>query len=905
LNNNRWGLQTKIFMGYLLIILCLIISIAVVHSRISSLQNEINTITQHDRDIANLTNQIETNVLDMETGQRGFVITGNTLYLEPYARGKLQWESSYDLLYVRVSDNPVQARRLESIRKNIENWIFTNGDPIIALKRGNREQDIAQSFNEGISIKQIDNIRLQVAAFRNLENELSSARISEQAQNNKQLIVFLYTFGFLFIALSVGTSLVTSKTIVRTIREVTTAIREIATSEGGDIGKRIHIRTQDEVGDLGSVTNLLLDNHQYQNWILNQSGDMTIMYQGITNSAELADRFLTKISAWVTFQFGALYFRSKQADSDLFVKMASYAGEASRIGKKSFLLGDGLVGQCAKEKKIIDLDQVPEGYLKIDSALGQSSPRFIYIAPVEFQGKVVAVLELASLAPFSTKERKLLTYVLESFGAAIQSVLNSSEIEKLYSESQQLNEELQVHSEEFQTQSEELQVINEQLEEQNRYAQLKSDEAENSRAEMEQYALQAKSSSQFKSQFLANMSHELRNPLNSMLVFSQFLEENSNGNLTEEELMYVQYIHSGGLDLLKLINDILDLSKVEAGIINLELEPVNLTELPQTMDQHFKSLAEKKQLDFSVVLQPGLPDVMVTDENRLQQILKNLVSNAIKFTKEGKVELSIQKIHVCSDVQAYEDIERLEAISFAVKDTGIGIAANHLGIIFEAFHQADGTIERQYGGTGLGLSISRQLAEILGGNLTVQSKEGEGSTFTLTLPLHGEPLDIQAVLSSEGLPMATVEPSEARIAESNQLALYPESTSYASLFEGKRVLIVDDDERNLIALTQPLKHKGMEIVTAQSGQLAIELLQSHSIDIVLMDIMMPGMNGNETIKIIRGTLNRPDLPIIAVTARAMNLDRLDSLEAGASAYISKPLNLDQLFSIMRVWLSTS
>ncbi|MDQ0089024.1 two-component system chemotaxis sensor kinase CheA [Paenibacillus anaericanus] len=898
----KWNLQMKILAGYLIVIIFLIASIGMIHYRISAMQAEIKMITQHDRNISDLTNKLEAHVINMETGQRGFVITGNNIYLEPYTQARLNWEDTYNSLLDEVADNPEQIQNLKSIHNHIVKWINTDGEPIIELKRSNQEQMIEESFNENVGIKQIDNIRAQVGSFRDIENELSSTRISTQNHNNKMLVIYLYVVGFLLTVLSLISAYVTSKTIVRAIKDITTAIQEIAISGGGNSGRRIQIKTQDEIGELGKATNVLLEEHQQQSILMNQVGDMSTMYHEIKDSVELSERFLAKLTTIIEFQYGAIYIQSEQHNSCMYIKTASYAGESGSIGKNCFLLGEGLVGQSAKDKKIIELVTVPPDYVKIDSALGETSPHSIYIMPIEFQGITLAVLEIASLHKFTTKDKMILKEIAEPFGAVVQSVLSHMEIQKLFIESRHLNEELQVHAEELETQSEELRSVNNQLEEQNHYILMKSIEVENARVEMEQYARQARSNSNYKSQFLATMSHELRTPLNSMLLFSQFLEENNNGTLTEEELGYAKYIHSSGLDLLNLINDILDLSKVEAGMMNVVLEPVNITELPQIMNQHFGSLAEKKQLEFNIVIEPDLPNLIVTDESRLQQILKNLISNAIKFTNKGSVEFRIQKsVNDKSVCKADSNLPQ-ETICFIVKDTGIGIAAAHLERIFEAFHQADGTIEREYGGTGLGLSISRQLVKLLGGNIYVDSKENEGSTFTVMLPINNSKLDL---LFDVDLDMAAAAKEEvtSEVEEESIQPLSYESEVNSPLFKGKRVLIVDDDERNLLALTPPLKSKGMDVITAQTGQQAIDLIHKQDFDIVLMDIMMPGMNGLEAIKIIRNV--RTELPIISVTAKAMIQDRMDSLEAGASDFISKPLNLEQLFTIMRVWLSKS
>ncbi|MRN55116.1 response regulator [Paenibacillus monticola] len=905
---NAWSIQTKIISGFLIIIGCLAIYTMVVHSQIYSKQNEVNVITIHDREVTSLTNQIEKSVLDMEDGVRGYVITGDLLYLEPYTRGKTQWQEYFNQLYEVIATDSFGIQRLQAVKLNIENWIAQNVDPIILLKKNNDEVGIAKSFSNGAGIQQVDQIRQQFDTFRQDENQSTDNRITAQKKSNNTLIAFLYIFALVVASIAILISIVLSRTILNTLRKATSTINGIALSND-NLEERIIVTTKDEIGDLAHATNLLLDSHQHQYWIQTQTSEFAEMYQGIEDTVELADRFLTKVSAILNGQYGAIYLF--QDNKSILIKAASYAGDGSNIGKQSFRVGDGLVGQCAKEKKIIHINQIPEEYIKIESGLGESKPRHILLVPVVHQGNLQAVLEIASMEEFTVHQLRLLDNLLLPFAAAAEVVRSRMEIDRLYSESQILNNELQLHAKETQEQAEELQVqseelrlkseelqsINSQMQEQRNHAQAKTAEAEEARAEMQLYAEQLKVSSQYKSEFLANMSHELRTPLNSMLVFSQFLKENNNHTLTDDELLYAGYIQNSGNDLLSLINDILDLSKVESGKMEPNIDAINLSEMPQIMEQHFSELAARKGLEFAVILHPDTPNLMFTDEQRLQQILKNLISNAIKFTTIGKVEITIRKAVLSAEHLEMQIDNSNEVISFAVRDTGLGIPKDKYELIFESFQQADGTIERNYGGTGLGLSISNQLTTLLGGSLLLESELGVGSIFTLYLPSLSSDFE-----PFEAAPTVEILSSPVTVQQEIQELLPSEGSE---VFQGKRVLIVDDDKRNAIALTVPLTQRGMKVFVADSGKACINILEQEKMDIVLMDIMMPEMNGYQVMDWIRNTLQDANLPIIAVTAKAMNQDREKSLAAGASDYLSKPIQMNQLFSLMRVWLNKS
>jgi signal transduction histidine kinase/ActR/RegA family two-component response regulator len=477
----------------------------------------------------------------------------------------------------------------------------------------------------------------------------------------------------------------------------------------------------------------------------------------------------------------------------------------------------------------------------------------------------------------------------------------------LLSQSQRLALELQEQSAELQRTNAELEEKATLLSEQKGNIEKQNREIEMARLGLEEKAQQLAQASQYKSEFLANMSHELRTPLNSMLLLSRLLADNPDTNLTAKQIEFAQTIYNAGSDLLALIDDILDLSKIEAGRMDVEPGEVSFDEIRAYVEQAFEPQAEDKELDFIVVADPALPPAIVTDPQRLQQILRNLVSNAVKFTDSGSVTLSIG---LAPEGKVFE-IPTLagarRVVEFAVTDTGIGISDDKLALIFEAFQQADGTTSRKYGGTGLGLSISRELARLLGGAIAVSSDVGRGSTFTLYLPdvipteagtamslipnLVGSAASIGRVPVGQPMLRAAV-PAE-RIA-----------SPFAHQLDGATVLIVDDDVRNVFALTSALEMHGMTVLYADNGADGVRLLSEHpEVNIVLMDAMMPNQDGNETTRAIRRNRRFADLPVVFLTAKAMPGDRESSLAAGASDYITKPVDLDELLEVMSAWVN--
>lgn len=910
----NYSIHAKIITGYVIILVCLVLSLLVVMNRMTALQQEVELISQHDIEIHDLANQIQKNVLEMETGMRGYVLTGQEEYLEPYHLGNRSWLDNYNKLHSLLADNGNQQRNLEEIKPLIQSWVDQTGEYAINQKRAGNEAELAQYFEQQTGKKVTDQLRTQLDSFLEKEKKLTIERTSHLKQNNTNLKITLYAIIILVTVITIVTALFLSNSIVNTIKQVVKTIRSI-TDERVDLRTRIKVKTNDETRELAEAMNSLLSNLEKHQWIQKSITEISTMYQGVTDINELAGKFINKLAPLLQASYGVLYLRRNQGGEVDFVKVAGYAVDGESDPKASFKLGEGLIGQAALDKRIFLIDHLPEEHMKITSGLGESLPRNLLVAPVLYEGKVEAVVEFAALQPFLSQHLTLIDQLQDKFGSSISSVLGRMEVERLLGESQVLTEELQAQSEELQAQSEELQmqqeqlrITNEFLEEQNQFAEQRADELKKAKDELEEYSQKLQLSSQYKSDFLANMSHELRTPLNSVLILSQMLMENHADMDKSEVEEYARVVHTAGGDLLRLIDDILDLSKIEAGKIEILTDEVNLTELPQTLKSLFDPVAEQKKLTFEVLTDPELPPVISTDGQRLQQILNNLLSNAFKFTDQGSVTVRME-------LAPYEKIKRWPGlhskgpvVAISVTDTGIGIPLEKQQLIFDAFQQLDGTTNRHYGGTGLGLSICREFTRLLGGAIDVQSEPNQGSTFTLYLPSSRESQEASHEAFSAFAEVAAGADGRAEEGRDRQddvqVGTTTQEWSDDKLFAGKKVLLVEDDSRNVFALVTALERKGITVHVAKNGKRAIDILRDQAdFDLIFMDIMMPVMGGYEAMKRIRRELGLDHLPIIALTAKAMKGERDKCMEAGASDYITKPLNIDQLFSLMRVWLT--
>lgn len=797
---------------------------------------------------------------------------------------------------------------------------FKNGefDELEALynkERSNRDQ-LLQNLNE----------------FIDYQESLMDQSLISATKTHAQLVIVLIAAVLFALIIIIISTLFLIRSTSKIMTKILKGLNQVDYKNLSNL-PRIEINTNDEFGEIAKSFNSMaasleaynekegkyISEITEQNWINAHSAEIVHLYSQHVNIHSLGEEFINQVSRVVNANLGVFYIKETEKGKTVYRKIASYAGGEQQAGREYFYHGEGVAGQCAIDKKLLLLKDIPDDYRLITTGLGCIGPKSILMAPVLVKDEVVAIVELAALSDFTSTQLKLLEEILDTFGIAVTNILGRMEIARLLEDSQAKTEELQMQSEELQTQSEELQsqseelqtqaeelrMINEQLEERTKDAELKSEELRTAKEALEEKARELMQSSKYKTEFLANMSHELRTPLNSILLLSEMLIEDGNHGLTDEQVEFTKVIHSSGQDLLDLINDILDLSKVEVGKLEIHFEEVNLGEFAQRIERNFIQLAKKKNLNFTVTSSEDAPAVIFTDEQRLQQMIKNLLSNAFKFTEEGSVDVTFEKA-ISHEINHLPQANCSDTwLKVMVSDTGIGIPTEKQEEIFEAFQQVDGATMRKYGGTGLGLSITKEFANLLGGVCKVESEEGKGSSFTLFIPS-----------LPEGLPENFEQRIHAEAASAKDLDIITEKTSEtlpmndlddipsATVLQGKSVLVVDDDHRNIYVIKNALEKEGMRVRTAKNGMECLETIgQEDTIDIVLMDIMMPVMDGYETMKRIRDLEKYQDIPIIALTAKAMNYDRRKCIEAGASDYISKPLKLDQLLSVMRVWLS--
>jgi HAMP domain-containing protein/signal transduction histidine kinase/ActR/RegA family two-component response regulator len=674
-------------------------------------------------------------------------------------------------------------------------------------------------------------------------------------------------------------------TQVRAISEVATAVIK------GDLTRTIDVEAQGEVLSLKDTINQMISNlkdtthtNKEQDWLKTNLAKFSQMMQGQRSLESLAQLIMSELTPLVSAQCGTFFVTDKEKpkSSAILRLLSSYAFKQRKTLSNAYRPGEGLVGQCALEKKTIVIDDLPDDYVHISSSLGESPPRNLLVLPILFEGHIKGVIELASCQQFSPIHITFLEQVMLSIGVVFNMITASMRTEELLEELKGSNVELEKRTNE--------------LEEKASLLEVKNREIAQASASLEEKAKQLALVSKYKSEFLTNMSHELRTPLNSLLILARLLSENEESTLTNKQVEYAKTIHSAGQDLLALISQILDLSKIEAGKLQIETKKVPLAELCEYVEGSFRPIAKQKNLAFFVRMDASTPVTITTDAQRLQQILKNLLSNAFKFTETGRVELEIKTMAAPAlrSTGGLEDKLVKPAgtvVGFTVSDTGIGIPADKQQLIFEAFQQADTSTSRMYGGTGLGLTISRELVHLLGGQISVTSTPNVGSVFTVTLPVRDVDLHAPRAMLLKGSRdeiKASADPGDKKACDNLMVYL-----------EDRNVLVIDDDARNLFAVASLLERYKMHVITASTAQEGLDAFRRHpECDVILMDIMLPGMDGYEATQQLRAMPSCGDLPIIALTAKAMPGDQEKCLEAGCSAFVPKPVDSNRLIATL-------
>jgi HAMP domain-containing protein/CheY-like chemotaxis protein/signal transduction histidine kinase len=695
----------------------------------------------------------------------------------------------------------------------------------------------------------------------------------------------------------------TLTTQLRAIAEVATAVTK------GDLTRSIAVEALGEVAILKDNINQMIANlrettqkNTEQDWLKTNLAKFTRMLQGQRDLETVSKLILSELAPLVGAQQGVFYLMDSGENSVYLKLLSSYAYRERKHLANRFHLGEGLVGQCALERERILLTEVPNDYVKISSGLGEATPLNAVVLPVLFEGQVTAVIELASFRRFSEIHLTFFDQLTESIAIVLNTIAASMRTEELLKQSQSLAEELQTQQSELREtnkrleqqaqslktsedllkgQQDKLQQTNAELGEkadllalQKKEVERKNQEIEHARRSLEEKAEQLALSSKYKSEFLANMSHELRTPLNSLLILARLLADNVEGNLTSKQVEYSRTIYSAGTDLLALINDILDLAKIESGTMSINMTQMLLTELGDHIERTFRQIAQDKGISFSIELAAELPRTIYTDAKRLQQVLKNLLSNAFKFTERGEVKLRIDVAKQGWSLNQ-DTLNRSEiAIAFSVTDTGIGIAPDKQKVIFEAFQQADGTTSRKYGGTGLGLSISREIARLFGGEIKLVSHPDQGSTFTFYLPQFSSEVGVQ--ISEPKSPLLS--------AYSPSTILNDDRTNLGE--DDYVLLIVEDDIHFARILLDIARQQGFKVIAAQNGSVGLSLAQQFQPSAILLDVRLPEMDGWTVLDRLKHDPNTRHIPVHIMTVEE---GRQRSLQLGAIAYVQKPV----------------
>ena len=873
-------------------------------------------------------------LLDMETGARGYVITGNESFLEPFNKGNSSYENHYDKLKQLTEDNSEQQQRLYNINNKYKEWVEWEKNIIIAKRKevssGKLKlEDLIAIVQSGYGKNMMDELRSILGDINNEEERLLQNRNADLIKMEKETRVIMLTGGALATIAAIIIASLSIRMIVNPVKVVTNTFREIAEGEV-NLEARLMSNSEDEIGKMARYFNIfmtklkeLISENRNQSWLTTGRAELNEEMRGVREINTLSSRIITYICRYLNMQIGIFYVKT---DSNTFKVFGSYSYNSSEGSPDEFNIGEGLVGQAALEDKIVLVQDVPADYMKIISGLGEAVPKNILIAPCMYHEEIECIIELGSFNQFTDVQLKFIEQVSENIATSINLTKAQTKMEVLLNKTLVQAEELQVQQEELrqnneeleeqakilkqsemnlQTQQEELRVSNEELEEQTKkLEQQKRDISENNKLlrkanhEIEGKAKELEIANKYKSEFLANMSHELRTPLNSIIVLSQLLEnKKANEPLTEKQLEYSKTIHSSGKNLLRLIDDILDLSKVESGKIDINFDQVNLAELAENTKSLFTPIILQKNIDFNIEIEDGLPEKIISDEQRLQQIINNLLSNAFKFTETGYVKMNICRPKE-EDIKNYKIEENVnKLISIEIIDTGIGIPADKQTLIFEAFKQVDGTISRKYGGTGLGLSISRELARLLGGNIYLKSEEGKGSKFTLVF-LDNDNME-QVKLNKEeysGIDKNYRDNLEEKIISENDINEFTKDEHDESKKEDEKLLlIIEDDEQFSTLLSELAYKKNYKVLIEKNSYEAIKLAEKYNPYAILLDSGLSDNSGLRVVDKLQNLEYTKNIPIHIISWKEdkNSYDKMKNLVW----HIKKPYNLEELYNL--------
>jgi len=847
------GMNLGTLTGVIVALLFFLASGAVSYFTINAVRSETDQVAGTHEVIVGLGDLLSA-MQDAETGQRGFLLTGNSSYLEPYRSAQTRAEQTLRNLEGLTRDDPALQANLQALRPQVASK-FASLERSIALRQ---RQDLAATLNaidEDRDKAEMDAVRARIAQLRSEERRDRGARIEQRNQAFRTATISAVVAALVGMVLAIAIGLLNHRAMIARRRQLW-----LSAGEAG----------------LGQA----------------MLGDKTVR--------ELSGDIVDFLTTYTGAQASVLF----KGEHGVFQRMATLGVPEDAKVPERFALREGLLGRVAADDTPMVLDDVPEGYLTIGSALGRDVPRHLVIAPLRAEGIVNGVVELGFLKAVDDRVLELLGHIAQPAGTALRSAKYRTELQTLLEETQRQSEELQVQSEELKVSNEELEEqgralkesavrleqqqveleqTNSQLEEQAQLLERQKDDLTRSSAAVELKARELEQASQYKSDFLANMSHELRTPLNSLLILSKLLGDNPTGNLTDEQAQYARTIQASGNDLLNLINDILDLSKIEAGHVEVRAEELPVARLVKDLQRTFDPIAAERELSFELAIDEDAPASIVSDRQRLEQILKNLLANAFKFTVAGSVTLAIARAGS-------------NRLALTVTDTGIGIAPEQQQAIFDAFQQADGSISRKFGGTGLGLSISRELARLLGGTISLKSEPGKGSSFTVDIPVEYDPslvaarAEPKAAASAARSPAAPTPPEMPTRKPAVRSA--PLDDDRDDLGGGRRVLLIVEDDRTFAGIVRDLaREASFQTLVAGTAEEALELAREHKPSGIVLDLGLPDQSGLAVLDRLKREDETRHIPIHVISASDQTQT---AFSLGAMGYLVKPVKREEL-----------
>ena len=842
-------LPPKTLIGFLLAVVAVAIIATLSYQSLQTATATAANLTQTVEVLGRLESLFST-LIDAETGQRGFLLTGEESYLAPYTDAKDALPDEIKSMRALLGNRPEQRRRLDAL-ESLANLKMAELESTVAARRAGKIDAALALVRTDRGKIYMDRIRAAVSEIEAAERQLLAQHAQES--RNAATVSLAVTLGGsgILLFLIAGAAVVASR----------------------------DFRTR-----------------QAQAWIRSGQMGLSEQMQGDQSLDKLGANLLGFLAGFVEAQVGAVYI----AEAGQYRRFAAYAIPADE-SVATVRPGDGLVGQAAKDKRALRVRDVPDGYLPISSGIGRGTPNELVVVPASVDGVVQAVLELGFFGATDLDQRELLSRASESIAVAVRAAKDRQRLEELLQETQQQAEELQAGAEELRVSNEELEEqgralresqahlevqqseleqINSQLEEQAQLLEHQKDELAKAQVILTARSDELQRANEYKSEFLANMSHELRTPLNSTLILAKLLADNKDGNLTAAQVKFAKTITSAGNDLLALINDVLDLSRIEAGKVELAPEKISVAGTVESLVKTFQPTADQSHLRFSWVIEPGVPEQIETDPQRLGQILKNLLSNAFKFTEKGEVALRVFSA-------------QSGTIAFAVRDTGVGIAPHQQEVIFEAFRQADGSIHRKFGGTGLGLSISRDLAGLLGGAITVQSAVTEGSVFTLTVPVAFSPGT--AVEGARPEPKAESVPKNT--APQIPAPSAPEDDRNAIAPGGRVILLVEDDPAFAMILRDLVREMGFQCVAAASANDGLIAAGRYLPSAILLDVNLPDHSGLGVLDRLKRDPRTRHIPVHMISVSDY---KREALELGAIGFALKPAKREELVEALRL-----